>query len=122
MNDATVLTFSGTYVVFILWYFSGFNIYCYIKYGKDLDSNRYIRTWRWIYHELKPFVIPMIVVMCATYPFGVPANAIDAIINIIAWKLFKDIDKDDRWKKRLARAKDKVRAFGSKLVVVPEST
>lgn len=108
------------YSFFFPWYICGLMIYTRKQRGLDLDSSRIIRSVRWYYHETKPFVIPLIVAMATFCPFPLVANAFDTLFNIWAWFVFKDVDKDDRWKKRMYKAKSKVEISNSRLIVVPE--
>ena len=107
--------------LFTLWWGSGFIILFSKRRGTNLDSKKY-RLPRWLYHEIKPFAIALIVIILVFCPYPFPSNATDTLFNLWLWWSYKDVDKDDRWKKRLDKAKSKVKISHNRLVVVPVRT
>jgi hypothetical protein len=83
------------------------------------------RALRW-FHELRPFYLASVVTFYLTsaYLLGEPAYPLllfGFVADLLAWWLFKDVDKDDdRWKRRRRKLTEKIQRSGSRLVVVPE--
>jgi hypothetical protein len=78
---------------------------------------------RAVFHELRPFYWPAFCVETVAeawldQPFGF-WQAVGIASTVFCWWFYKDIDKDDRWKRRKAKLADKVRRAGSRLVVSP---
>lgn len=76
----------------------------------------------WVYHELQPFYIPALV--SRTFFDAIWNNGsiiwqgLNVVFGILAWYVYKNMDDDDRWKKRMKKLGDKVKSLGHKLVVV----
>lgn len=101
----------------IFWIYSGSYIYFVRLAGKE--PYLLIRT---MFHELKPFYLPSVVLLYLLSSFHEVKNAGDIIllfINALGYWIYKDIDKDDRWKRRKERLAEKVTQVGSRLEVVP---
>lgn len=87
--------------------------------GRDFFRN--------VYHECKPFYWPAVIVMIAgdVYPHSFITYVLNWVhwLNLvtfwIAWIACKDVDDDDRWKRRRRKLAEAVKSIGSKLVVVP---
>lgn len=105
--------------LFAVWYLSGYSIWLAKKLGKDTSSGTGWKIIRWLYHEIKPFVLVIIAIATISGPYTNIHKVIDGLFYLALWWMFKDVDKDDRWKRRLEKAKEKVQVSGSKLVVVP---
>lgn len=77
-----------------------------------------------VYHELRPFYWPAVVVgllLGATTEASVVAG-IKVLLDALVWLLFRNADDDDRWKRRRRRLAQKVAVRGGQLVVVPAGT
>lgn len=78
---------------------------------------------RWIFHEVKPFFRPFAVILCLNHTF--PLNSwswVSLLIlagQFVLFYFYKDIDDDDRWKKRKRRVLDKITITDGKLTVIP---
>lgn len=76
----------------------------------------------WIHNELKP-LIPYIIIAHWMYhvlgSVGHPiSNALEAGWSFYMWWQYKDVDDDDRWKKRKEKAVGVVKSLGHRLVIV----
>lgn len=78
---------------------------------------------RWCFHEFKPlYPIAYVVV----YGPDVVTGHVEAwtvagmFFGIMNWFTFKDIDDDDRWKRRRRKVVERVRALGGRLTVVAD--
>ena len=74
-----------------------------------------------IHNELKPFYLPALAVSTVLGCLdGFSWNtAVHAGFGVLNWFLFKDLDDDDRWKRRKKKLAEKVSRSGSRLVVQP---
>lgn len=80
---------------------------------------------RWLFHELKPFYLPAVgveIIDSALHGEVHGWNIIWLTIAIATWWFYKDLDEDDRWKKRRKKLSEKISRVGSKLVVVPANS
>jgi len=79
------------------------------------------RTLRFIHIELKPFYLPALVV--STVLFCRDGFSWDIAVHsgfgVLNWFLYRDLDDDDRWKRRKEKLAEKVSRSGSRLVVHP---
>lgn len=83
-----------------------------------------LRAVRHYYHEVRPFYLFLLlfdVVITALFQPSVPVwlNALSLLVGLFCWRIYRDIDDDDRWKRRKKKLADKVKAIGTRLVVVP---
>jgi hypothetical protein len=84
------------------------------------------RAVKAVYHELRPFYWPAVVLgyLCEVIrwhqPFD-PINLWTLAAAAFQWWLLKDAggDDDDRWKRRKARLAERVSEVGGRLTVVP---
>lgn len=100
-----------------LWLFSGIYIVITRLFGKT--PYEFIRT---IFHELKPFYVPSVIMYHVIEATERTFNFWDYIllaINLWFYWAYKDVDKDDRWKRRKEKLAEKVAQVGSKLAIVP---
>lgn len=81
------------------------------------------RAARTIYHELRPFYLPLAVgnLLAANYASSHnPSGYIVFGLMLINWFQNRDIDDDDRWTRRRRRLAERVTATGEgRLIVVP---
>jgi len=79
------------------------------------------QTLRFIHNELKPFYLPALAVSTVLGCLdGFSWNtAVHAGFGVLNWFLLKDLDDDDRWKRRKEKLVEKVSRSGSRLVVHP---
>lgn len=89
------------------------------------DSVEPSRLVRWCWAELRPFYLPANAAFAiADYlinPASIAASAMSVALGLLLWRYTKDIDDDDRWKRRKAKLADMVARKGARLVVVPVS-
>jgi hypothetical protein len=77
---------------------------------------------RTFYLEIKPFYLYLVAVKIIAAAFQRDVGFWDAFncgLNICNWYQFKNLDDNDRWKRRRAKLKSKVEVLSGKLVVVP---
>lgn len=101
----------------LAWAFAAFSLWAHRQFGKDVAP--YLS---WLYHELRPFYLPALGIHAATCAIaGVPLwfVAIDVALAVKVWRDLRDIDDDDRWKRRRHKAVEKVAEVGRRLTVVP---
>jgi hypothetical protein len=103
------------WLIAVAWAYSG------LLLGLGVRRIQLIRT---IWAELRPFYLPAIAVLIGQrfadghiWGWAMVNNAA-AILN---WFFFKDIDKDDRWRRRGRKVLEKITATDRGLVVVPAS-
>jgi hypothetical protein len=81
------------------------------------------RWARWCWAELRPSYLPANAVFAITgfliSPWTLGANVIAIGLGLLVWHLGKDLDDDERWKRRKAKLAAKVSRKGARLVVVP---
>lgn len=104
------------YQIYVLWCWSAFFV-------KLFNIERLTR----IASELRPFVLPSIVLHIVSHifqglyleSFGWMRAILDLMMFLV-WHFYKDVGDDDRWKKRMKKVAGKVKALASgRLVVVP---
>lgn len=101
-----------------VWVYAGFYLYV-TRIMLRIEPYQFVRT---IFHELKPLYLPCVV---SGYVLGSMIRNRDGwdlvlfIIAVAAYWFYKNIDKDDRWKRRKEKVLEKVEQVGSKLVSVP---
>lgn len=74
---------------------------------------------RAIFHELRPFYLVAVV---ASFVLEQEHNGwswFTLVMSLVNWLFFKDIDDDDRWKRRRQRLADQVAVLDGRLTVVP---
>ena len=80
---------------------------------------------RWCWAELRPCYLPANAVFAVAgfliSPWSLGGAAITVALGLLLWRLVKDIDDDDRWKRRKAKLAAMVARKGARLVVVPVS-
>lgn len=77
---------------------------------------------RSVYHELKPFYWPLVVLMYL--PDLVHRELTFSTIwgvgwAIVGWFAFRNVDDDDRWRRRHRKLKSRIKQLGGRLTVVP---
>lgn len=81
------------------------------------------RWARWCWAELRPFYLPANAVFAISgfliSPWTLGGSVIATGLGLMVWHLGKDVDDDDRWKRRKAKLAAKVFRKGARLVVVP---
>lgn len=114
-----LVTEHGSMLLFIAWMMSGSLLKELNKIGKrDIAP----RSAVWIYHELKPFAVWLILIHMLTHGNHHPiANLFEVGMYSYFWYLNKDADDDDRWKKRIEKASGIVKSLGHKLVIANEA-
>lgn len=84
------------------------------------------RVVRWLLHEIRPFVLPLIFIQYFA-PVVIQGhvlttgNMIGIGLALWNWLVCRKIgdDDDDRWKRRKAKVAEKVANIGGRLTVVP---
>ena len=75
-----------------------------------------------IWAELRPFYLPATFIYVAVDVAHGRIWGLDMVFHVcyvLNWFLFKDVDDDDRWKRRRRKVLEKIRATDRGLVVVP---
>jgi len=75
-----------------------------------------------IWAELRPFYLPAVGVVITRLVLAGEMRGWNIFFEACAlanWWFFKDVDDDDRWKRRKAKLVAMVQRQGSRLVVVP---
>jgi len=124
MDNLLLIIGQVAYVVRLLWITSA--IMLELNSSKRLfnKTNLPYKYFLVMFAELKPFYLPAIMFMMAKEIGTHTTNwfsPIDYACAIILYHLLKNVDEDDRWKKRRKKLTEKVKAFGGRLVVVPTS-
>jgi hypothetical protein len=104
----------------ICWSVSGLVVG--IAKDRGYIDHPHLEPFRWLWAELRPFFLPATGIMAAwviVHGEMTPVGAVIYGMNVAAWFAFKDIDKDDRWKRRRAKLAAKIERRGSRLVAVP---
>lgn len=108
-----VVTLAG--MVQLIWIMASIMI---LWFGRHLD----LREIRWIWAELRPFYLPAALISIGDVVVHGQLrgwNILFAVCSLANWWFFKDVDKDDRWKRRKAKLVEKIQRQGARLVVVP---
>lgn len=85
-------------------------------------DSRITLFYRTIWAELRPFYLPAAAVWIVDRAVHGEVKGWGAFVvgcTIANWFFFKDLDDDDRWKRRKAKAVEKLERRGSRLVAVP---
>jgi len=106
---------------YVAWVAAAWTIHMAKRMG---DEPRPI--FRNIYHELRPFYWAAVLALRAPIIMknGLLAYVLDWVhylswgISIFVWVALKDIDDDDRWKRRRKKLAEAVKQIGDRLVVV----
>jgi hypothetical protein len=102
------------------WALSGMALSMAKMFGKRPPSSA-----RAVFHELKPFYLPAVVVAYITGCLYA-GDVIDGrrigvfAIQLFSWWGYKGEDDDDRWKRRAKKVADRVKVTGGKLAVVAD--
>lgn len=95
------------------------------RYGERTSEFKYYSLIRDVYHIGRilfwPSAIFNVVGWGYSHPSSMTANILYGLSCIYAWYRYKDIDKDDRWKKAKDKAVGVVKSLGHRLVVVNET-
>jgi len=112
-------------IVYYVWLLSAIAI-SIARQDLHVEPKEIFRT---MFHETRPFYWPAVIVV-----------DLEAIINgdggpaaywtdwlhylwlgcqVLNWYWFKNIDDDDRWKRRRAKALEAIKSVGARLIVVP---
>lgn len=76
---------------------------------------------RWFFHEIRPFYLPAVLIDIAEQSLHgrlLGLNMLFAAIGLLAWWWYKDVDEDDRWRRRRNKVAEKVALVGARLIVV----
>lgn len=77
---------------------------------------------RTVFHEVKPlywYLLACHTITQAVVALSIFGGVVEIVVAVGAWFLFKDVDKDDRWKRRKKKLKEMVTALEGRLHVVP---
>jgi len=80
------------------------------------------RLIRGLWAELRPFYLPAVAVLITNHVMAgemIGWNTFAHTCQIANWFFFKDVDDDDRWKRRKAKLAEKIERRGGRLVVIP---
>lgn len=103
------------------WLVSASAIWIDNMLGRRL-TDRSRAAYRWLYLEIKPFFLYLVVFQVVAAAVVGDLDGWDAFacaINIWNWYLFRNLDDDDRWKRRGEKLRSKVEVLQGRLVVVP---
>lgn len=104
-----------------LWSVSGVILSITKSFGVRRDHPA-LRTWRWTWAELRPFYLSAVAVKIGLLVVSgemLGWNTFFSACYVLNWFYFKDIDEDDRWKRRKAKLLEKVTRKGGRLVAAP---
>jgi hypothetical protein len=112
------LVFVAIRITATVWAWSGFFIWIFRMWGR---YPRLLQISRTIWAELRPFYLPMVCCLIAKHVMeGVMLDySLSHAFQLLNWFAFKDIDNDDRWKRRKKKLTEKVKERAGRLVVVP---
>lgn len=103
------------------WLLTAMMLYWEKMFGRRLPERA--RGWaRRIYLEIKPFFLYLIVldlVADAVRRDLTPWDYIFFAMNVFNYYNLRNLDDDDRWKRRLEKLKSKIQVSDGKLAVVP---
>lgn len=114
------------FIVFLLefqssiWLLSGLYIHVTRRWFNK-EPYQFART---IFHELKPFYLPGIIlgyIIGSMYENRNGWDIVVLIVNVFYYWVYKDVDKDDRWKRRKEKLAEVVKQVGNRLEVVPSN-
>jgi len=87
------------------------------------SKRQHLGIQRWLWAELRPFYLPAVFIGIARDVLSGDIIGWSALWDgfaLLNWWIYKDIDDDDRWKRRKAKVTGKVKALASgRLTVVP---
>lgn len=112
-----ILIYTTSFIVYNIWF--GATLALYLAKAWKMQDGSLLTLARRIFRETKPFVLPAIALMLFTDTHSMSGRVIDFAVSLYIWFNFKDIDKDDNWKRRLEKLKSKVAIQESKLVIIP---
>lgn len=115
------LTYSTALTVVMGWTVAGLVLSVAKTFHADLDR-KWLQGARAIWAELKPFYLPaygywLITNVLQGQVLGV--RLITLVCGLLNWYFYRNLDDDDRWKRRKARAVEKIKRMGGRLVAVP---
>jgi len=94
-----------------------------LRYKRFLGPDSfYIKPARWLWAELRPFYLPAVILRIGLLVMSgemLGYNTLYMAAALANWFLYKDVDDDDRWKRRKAKLVEKIQRQGAHLVVVP---
>ena len=105
----------------ICWLFSAIVIQLDIWFGLRL-TDRLRAVLRWMYLEIKPFFLYFLTFDLIADALRHPPSLWDALLfanSVFAYYIMRNLDDDDRWKRRKAKLIEMVSVAEGKLVVVP---
>ena len=111
-------------VALCAWLFSAVFLMI-VKHHRPVDpGNRALRTARWIFHELKPFIRAMAIIRfgihCLDLRPELWLHFVIMLMDLWNYHMYKDTDDDDdRWGRRKKRVLDKIQVVSGQLVVTP---
>jgi hypothetical protein len=116
----TLLSIAGS-IVYCAFVFSAWAIQIRRGLGRELPT-----LARTIYHETRPFYWASVAAIWAPdwYDKGVLAFLLNwlhylwLVCYYVNWRMMKDVDDDDRWKRRRRKLAEAVKRVGDRLVVV----
>lgn len=86
---------------------------------RDAPGRRFARA---IWAELRPFYLLAATIVIAGHVMAgemMGWNALFDAMKIWVWFQLKDVDEDDRWKRRKRKLAEKIGQRGGRLVVIP---
>ncbi len=108
-------------IIRLNWLFAGMVLTTMKAMGANPD-NPWRKSNRTIWAELRPFYLPAVAVYIGKIVFEGEMsgwNIFFAAAALACWWIYKDVDEDDRWKRRRAKLVEKLERRGSRLVAVP---
>lgn len=118
----SILNIAGyaSFWIVLLWLYSGVALYYnkQYKFGKT-----FVAIAKFLYHEIKPFYWPIALIHQIDRWLDpnehISIKIVGAILTFLTWQVFKNVDDDDRWKRRKQKLLEKVKVEAGKLVTVP---
>lgn len=121
MIDLFTLLSAFTSLGMACWLLTAMMLFWQKMLGKRLPER--LHGWvRRVYLEIKPFFLYLLVLDLVADAVRRDLSAWDAILfalNVFNYYNLRNLDDDDRWKRRKAKLKEMVSVADGKLVVVP---
>lgn len=105
------------------WMLAGSTLYTIKRSGMSNPDTGAFRALWWIFCEVKPFFRTFAVLTGLYHALPLhPSSWISVgvtVLQFVYFHIYKDIDDDDRWKRRKQKLLDKITITDGKLAVIP---
>lgn len=90
--------------------------------GNGHQRPEWVAVNRWIWAELRLFYLPAVAIVIGSLVLRGEVlgwNTLVIFCDLMNWFMLKNLDDDDRWKRRRKKLSEKVARVGGRLVAVP---